>query len=87
MARLISDGGCAGIIVDVVVLPACQGMGIGKRMFRSILDFVESSLGEGESIMLNLMSAKGKEEFYEKFGFIKRPNGTQGCGMIKWVRK
>ena len=31
--------------------------------------------------MVTLVSAKGKEEFYEKFGFIKRPNEDFGCEM------
>ena len=31
------------------------------------------------------MAAKGKEEFYKKFGFIDRPNENFGCGMHKWL--
>jgi hypothetical protein len=30
-----------------------------------------------------LLSIKGKEEFYTKFGFEKRPDDAQGCGMSK----
>jgi hypothetical protein len=35
--------------------------------------------------IVGLMSAKGKETFYEKYDFIKRPNNKFGCGMtIFW---
>jgi hypothetical protein len=31
---------------------------------------------------VGLFAAKGKEPFYERFGFIGRPNETLGKGMI-----
>ena len=30
------------------------------------------------------MAAKGKEPFYEKFGFSERPNENLGAGMDQW---
>jgi hypothetical protein len=30
------------------------------------------------------MAAKGKEPFYEKFGFLLRPNEKTGAGMDQW---
>lgn len=29
------------------------------------------------------MAAKGKEGFYRKYGFVERPNETQGPGMLR----
>lgn len=45
----------------------------------------------GKYIMINytnninfvLFATKGKEGFYEKFGFDKRPNEQFGCGMAQ----
>lgn len=32
----------------------------------------------------NTLSAKGKEQFYKKFGFQLRPNEHDGAGMQVW---
>ena len=41
-----------------------------------------------EGAVVGLMSAKGKEELYEKFGFWKRPNENFGAGMNQfWKMK
>ena len=32
-------------------------------------------------LLVGLFAAKGKEGFYEKYGFMKRPNETYGNGM------
>jgi GNAT superfamily N-acetyltransferase len=88
MARLLHDGGFQAFIVDVVVMPEYQRMGIGKEMINSIIDYIYSHLDEGEIIYVGLMSAKGKEEFYEQFGFTQRPNDSLGSGMTqKIIRK
>jgi len=40
-----------------------------------------------QGISVNLMSAKGREPFYEKFGFNVRPNENRGAGMDQWIQK
>lgn len=35
----------------------------------------------GWKIKVILLAAKGRESFYEQFGFVKRPNEREGCGM------
>jgi len=87
MARVIGDGGCVYFISDVIVHPDYQGKGIGKRLINHMLDWIDSQVLEGETIMVNLMSAYDKEPFYEKLGFSRRPFGKHGCGMSKWIRK
>ncbi|MCR5804689.1 MAG: hypothetical protein K6G47_10540 [Clostridia bacterium] len=37
--------------------------------------------------MISLSSAKGKESFYNKFGFQNTPNDAVGCGMYQWIEK
>jgi hypothetical protein len=40
---------------------------------------------QGTELMLCLMCAKGREGFYEKFGFIARPTENLGPGMIMYL--
>ena len=42
---------------------------------------------EGETAMITLVSAKDKEQFYKKFGFIERPNADRGAGMYMFHEK
>ncbi len=46
---------------------------------------IRGSLKPGYKIMISLLAAKGKEEFYKKFNFIDRPNDAFGCGMHQWI--
>jgi ribosomal protein S18 acetylase RimI-like enzyme len=85
LARLISDGGYVAYISDVIVSPKYQGNGIGQMMLENLMDFIRNELSGGEPVMVNLMSAFDKELFYEKFGFIKRPNDSVGAGMFQWI--
>ena len=34
---------------------------------------------------VGLMSTPGKEQFYEGLGFIRRPTGGFGSGMVRFV--
>lgn len=85
MARLISDGGYVAYIADVIVLPEYQGFGVGQLIFENIMDFITNELSKGNPVMVNLMAAAGKEGFYEKFGFERRPNDSVGAGMFQWI--
>jgi len=87
MARLVSDGGYVVFIVDVIVLPAYQRKGIGKAMMGRIMEYIDGMLSDGYCIQVDLMAAKGKERFYEEFGFIKRPDDNFGCGMTRRIKK
>lgn len=87
MARIVSDGGYVVFIVDVIVLPEYQRKGIGKTMMDKIMEYINGRLSNGYCIQVDLLAAKGKERFYEKFGFIKRPDDIFGCGMTQRIRK
>jgi GNAT superfamily N-acetyltransferase len=86
-ARLIWDGGNSALIKDMLVLPEYQGKGIGKEMMEQILLYLKTSMKPGWGITVDLMSAIGKEKFYEKFGFVKRPRDRRGAGMDLWITK
>jgi GNAT superfamily N-acetyltransferase len=73
MARLIFDGAYIAVLVDVIVLPEYQGLGIGKTMIEKALAYLKNNMANGEQVLVMLVSAKVPRVFYENFGFIKRP--------------
>jgi GNAT superfamily N-acetyltransferase len=81
MARVLFDYGYTAYIADVIVLPDCQGKGIGRSMVEQLIKFVKENADEGDYISYALMAAEGKEAFYEKLGFVKRPCDHLGAGM------
>lgn len=87
MARVVGDGGYVYFICDVIVRPAYQSRGLGRRIIEQVLQWLEDQVDEGETIMVNLMSAMSKEPFYEKLGFHKRPFGNHGSGMSRWISR
>lgn len=86
MARVVGDGGYVYFICDVIVRPDYQSHGLGRRIIETVLTWLEGQVSEGETIMVNLMSAMNKEPFYEKLGFHKRPFGNHGSGMSLWLQ-
>jgi GNAT superfamily N-acetyltransferase len=88
LTRVSGDGGYTVLIQDVIVLPDYQNRGIGKELMAKAMEFIkETFIEEGQNIFVNLMSAKGKESFYERYGFEKRPNEKFGAGMSQWIKK
>ena len=86
MARLLGDGGMAFYLKDFVILPEFQGKGIGKELLDYVQNYIRNQLKDGWQTKLELMSAKGKEEFYKKFGFEERPSKCLGAGMAKMIQ-
>lgn len=83
MGRLVGDGFMYCYIQDVRVLPQYQNKGIGKAIVNKLLDYAYQNGIPNTGISIGLTSAKGKESFYEKLGFIKQPNDNMGSGMIR----
>ena len=83
MARIVGDGGLVFYIQDVAVHPDFQRQGIGKRMMDKIMEYIRAHASH--NTIVALMSAYGKERFYEQYGFVRRPTDRLGCGMtIFW---
>lgn len=85
MIRVLSDGSYANFITDVMVIPEYQHRGIGKELMRRTMEYMRGTLLPGETIVLYLMSAIGREDFYKQFGFRERPNEVWGAGMSQWI--
>lgn len=86
MGRLIGDG-VYFLIVDIVVNPEFQGMGIGSKIIDMLLTYVENKTPIGGRSSIQLIAEQGKEEFYIKKGFELIPHEFCGSGMRKVIRK
>ena len=83
-ARVFWDKGYIAYLADVIVKPEYQGKGIGKHLVSECISYIDSQLKDGWKIKIVIVSAKGKEKFYEQFGFVTRPNDQDGAGMNLW---
>ena len=81
MGRLLGDAAIYWFITDVFVLTEHQGKGIGSEIINQLLEHVKKSGIAGTEVSVCLMCAKGKEGFYERFGFRCRPHEYEGAGM------
>ena len=84
VVRLLWDGGYIAFLSDVRVDPEYQGQGIGRKLVESCIERLKKDMKPGYKVKLTLNSAKGKEPFYEKFGFRVRPNEDAGPAMDQW---
>lgn len=87
MGRIVGDGAVICYIQDLMIHPDFQHYGIGSVLIEDLIRYVEGLCEEGTEIMLDLMCAVGREPFYQKHGFISRPNENLGPGMIRYIRK
>ena len=85
LGRAVSDHGYVVYIADVIVAPEYQGNGLGRKIMEYLMEQIKASMKPGYRVMISLLAAKGKEEFYNKFGFMDRPNEAFGCGMHQWI--
>ena len=80
--RLIGDGICFLYIHDVMVTPEYQNKKIGSQIMNKLLEKVNQIKLENPYVRVYLGASKGKEKFYERFGFITRKDANLGSGMI-----
>ena len=85
MGRVVGDGGTVFYIQDVVVVPEHQGQGCGAMVMERIMNYIQTHAHNHSTV--GLMSAFGKEGFYERYGFTRRPNEKLGAGMTIFWRK
>lgn len=74
VGRVVSDGVLYAMIYDLIVHPDFQKQGIGSRLLNHCLQACE----QANIRSIQLFSAKGKVEYYQKRGFVKRPNDAPG---------
>jgi GNAT superfamily N-acetyltransferase len=81
MGRLVGDGVYICYVQDLVILTEYQGKGIGKSIMERLIAYTKDHGVPETNMTLGLFAAKGKEEFYQKLGFVIRPNMNRGSGM------
>ncbi|MFQ9933443.1 MAG: GNAT family N-acetyltransferase [Lachnospiraceae bacterium] len=86
MGRIVGDGAVICYVQDLVVHPDYQKLGVGRLIMERLIKFVSEVKEKDSEIMMCLMCAKGREHFYEKFGFVGRPTEDLGPGMIQYIR-
>ena len=87
VARLLWDRGYIAFLSDVIVDEKYRHQGIGSRLVESCLQKLKDDMRPGWKVKITLNSAKGKEAFYERFGFEARPHDDCGAGMDQWLMK
>lgn len=86
MGRIVGDGAVICYVQDLIVIPEKQSDGIGGMILNRLKKFVASEGIPGTTMMFDLMCAKGRENFYEKHGFMARPTEDLGPGMIQYIK-
>lgn len=85
MGRVVGDGGMTFYIQDVIVIPEHQGQGCGALLMERLMNYIQTHAQH--NAVVGLMAAYGKEGFYERYGFTRRPNEKLGAGMTIFWRK
>jgi GNAT superfamily N-acetyltransferase len=76
--RVVSDGVLHAMIYDLIVDPECQGKGIGAEILKRLVDACKAANIRD----IQLFSARGKREFYEKRGFRARADEAPGMEYV-----
>ena len=79
MGRIIGDGGCFFQVVDIAVLPAHQGKGLGKRIMREIRAFIDSEVPA--SAYVSLIADGQAQDLYAQFGFQHTAPASVGMAL------
>lgn len=84
--RILGDKTIFVHIHSIMVSPDYQGKQIGTVIITKILEQIEEYRKVNPYIRAYLGASKGKEGFYEKFGFVSRPNDDLGPGMVLYKK-
>ena len=81
MGRIIGDGGCFFQVTDIAVLPAHQGKGLGKRIMREIMQFIETEVPP--SAYVSLIADGQAQDLYAQFGFKHTAPVSVGMALVR----
>lgn len=74
--RVVGDGGIYFYVQDVMILPAYQKQGLGRRIMDAIMAYISAHARSNSFI--GLMAADGVAPFYYRYGFGERPPNRPG---------
>ena len=81
MGRVIGDGGLFFQLVDIAVLPAHRGRGLGKAIVATLIETLESRLDA--SAYVSLVADGEARRLYAQYGFV--PVAPKSIGMARWI--
>lgn len=81
--RVMGDGAMYFYIQDVIVCPSYQKKGLGNQIMEHIENFLLKNAPKHAAI--GLFAAKGKESFYQKYGYLVRDGQNLGHALCKFV--
>ncbi len=79
-ARVITDTIVHAMVYDVITIPEYQGQRIASR----VMEMVMAKCKAAGIRDVQLFSARGKRAFYEKRGFVARPEDGPGMQYEGW---
>ncbi len=75
MGRVVGDGGMVFHLVDIVVDPDCQGLGLGKLIMEHLMDWILQEADE--TAIISLIADIPADGLYRHFGFdYSRPESV-----------
>ncbi|MGW0391239.1 GNAT family N-acetyltransferase [Streptomyces sp. NPDC003042] len=80
MGRVVGDGGCFLQIVDICVLPAHQGRGLGKLIMADLSAELERRAPEGTYV--SLIADGDARHMYAQFGFVETAPASVGMARL-----
>ena len=81
MGRVIGDGGLFFQVVDIAVLPAHQGQGLGKMIMREIMRFIDTDVPA--SAYVSLIADGQAQDLYAQFGFRHTAPASVGMALVR----
>ncbi|MGN8247167.1 GNAT family N-acetyltransferase [Cellulomonas soli] len=76
MGRLLGDGALHAFVTELIVREDLRGRGVGARLLdRMVLE------AQGRGVRdVQLFAARDRAPFYERHGFVRRPDDAPGMG-------
>jgi GNAT superfamily N-acetyltransferase len=69
MGRVIGDGGCFFVVVDIAIVPELQGRGLGKRVLAALDAWLRANAPD--SAYVSLAADGDAKHLYAQFGFAE----------------
>ena len=80
MGRVVGDGGTMLQITDIAVLAEHRGRGLGKRIVKALVDWVEAEIPKGAYV--SLIADGPAKDLYAQFGFQETAPVSVGMALV-----